>query len=151
MLVAQLWGASVAVRKLCWSHSCEVRQWLSVNYAGRWTGRRREAPVSWPACAPDLNPLKIFSGDILKPTCLTVQRVLKELWCRTEQFASELNNTHETFERLRVLFLRRAELFVHEHGSNFEFLLWESKNWEAINSSSPSFLLIHNPLNLGSI
>jgi hypothetical protein len=36
-------------------YSPEVPQWLSEIYLGRWNGRWREAPVSWPTRSPDLN------------------------------------------------------------------------------------------------
>jgi hypothetical protein len=38
-------------------YACEVRQWLSENYAECLIGHKCEAPVSQPACSPDLNPL----------------------------------------------------------------------------------------------
>jgi hypothetical protein len=37
-------------------YSREVRQWMSESHPESWTGRRDEAPVSWPARSPDLSP-----------------------------------------------------------------------------------------------
>jgi hypothetical protein len=43
-----------------------IGQWLSENDPGRWSGRRRESPVSWPAWSPDLSPLNLFLWGYLK-------------------------------------------------------------------------------------
>jgi hypothetical protein len=47
-------------------YSCEVCQWLSENYAGRWIGLGRDATFSWPARSPDFNPLDLFVSGYLK-------------------------------------------------------------------------------------
>jgi hypothetical protein len=102
-------------------YSREVRQWLSEKY----TGRGREAPVSWPARSPDLNPFySFFLWEYFKTKIYASNIDTKqELWRRVQQFASKIINTLGIFEHLGVPFSRKAELCAREHGAKFEPLL----------------------------
>lgn len=41
-----------------------VREWLDINFHGRWIGRR--GPIDWPARSPDLSPMDFFVWGVLK-------------------------------------------------------------------------------------
>jgi hypothetical protein len=70
----------------------EVRQWLSENYPGRWTGREHEASVSWPARSPNMNTLDFFLlwGCLKTKVHASTVVAREELWLRVEQFSSEI-------------------------------------------------------------
>jgi hypothetical protein len=56
---------AVSTRRCSTHCSTELCQWLPKNHCGRWTGRGREAPVSWPARSPDFKHLDyIYCWDI---------------------------------------------------------------------------------------
>jgi hypothetical protein len=124
-------------------YSCEVSQWVSENYPGRGCA----APISWPTRSPDLNSLDFFLWGYLKTTiCASAFDTREELWPRIRQFGTEIKNTPEIFQRVRVYFSSRVELCVREHGGHFEHLLQQSKNEKVTSIPFLSFLLIHKPL-----
>jgi hypothetical protein len=104
----------------------EVRRWLSGNYPGRSIGRGREAPVSWPARSPDLNPLYflLWGIKLIKTkVCASAVETIEELWHQIQQFASEIKNTPEISERSILPYSLKIKLCVHEHEGHFEHLL----------------------------
>jgi hypothetical protein len=90
---------------------------MSANHPGRWTGRRDEDPVSWPARSPDLSPLHfLFSCEsIWKPRFVPLQSILER---------------NEGAEYLKTCKLLHAELScISEHEGYFEHVFL-SKNEE---------------------
>jgi hypothetical protein len=83
-------------------YSCEVRQWHSKNYPGRCIGYGCKAPVSWPACSPDLHLLVFFflQGYLKTKIYTRTANISEELWHRIKQFASEVKSTPGIFECL---------------------------------------------------
>jgi hypothetical protein len=58
----------------------EVHHLLSKEYPRCWISHGHEAPFSWPACLPDLNPLDIFLLRYLKnKVCATTVDTSEEL------------------------------------------------------------------------
>jgi hypothetical protein len=122
----QSWNVSMDIRKL----SC------TLDWSWMWSSSFLAA------CSFDLNPFNVLSWRYLKAKVHASRiGVREELWCRIQQFSSEIKNTSWIFECLWVAILLRAELCVCKHRSHFEHLLYESKInekfWEELMAYSP--------------
>lgn len=111
--------------QMIWQHdgapqhyTLAVRNFLNRNY-NVWIGRG--GPVTWPPRSPDLTPLDFYLWGALKNKIYKDQignvNMLKN---RIREEINFLNNDPHVFEQIRLNFIRRCQLCIHNNGGHFE-------------------------------
>lgn len=105
-------------------YSLQVRQCLSRRFPGRWIGRGADAPISWPARSPDLNPIDFCFWGVMKDKVYSVPiESVEHLRQRIQQSAEEFRNIPGVFQNVRFSLLKRARYCIQENGNHFEHIL----------------------------
>lgn len=95
-----------------------VRDWLDLNFAGKWIGRR--GSVEWPARSPDLTPPDFFLWGYVKNFVYGLKpQTLVELEQIIRQCCTEI--PVEMLTRACRSVLNRCQLCIDNQGGQFEF------------------------------
>lgn len=103
------------------AHYClPVRQWLNINYPGKWLGRG--GPGRWPARSPDLTPMDFFLwGHVKDRVYKNKPTTVQDMKDRITACFREI--TPEMMLRAHRSFRDRINLCRENYGAHFEQLL----------------------------
>lgn len=118
-------------REICFMHDGApphyvrvVRDWLNDNFPNRWIGRGIDAPISWPARSPDLNPLDFSIWGYMKSRVYATEiRNVEELRQKIVNECTLLKNDHQTMNGLMNNLRKRLRICITENGGHFEQLI----------------------------
>lgn len=131
-LQGYLEDVNIAIRQNMWflqdgappHYSNEVREYLCRQYPGRWIGRGRDAPISWPPRSPGLTPMDFCFWGFMKEKVYSVTiEDQQQLRVRIIEAANQFRQKNMIFQRIRFSLLKRYRMCIEQNGGHFEHLL----------------------------